>query len=254
MRIDTRKLRNIQRAIAKEAKTKDEISVEQIKKIAGFDLAFFGDKVVCAAIVVSLPDFKVIEKKFTITKTPMQYIPGYLAFREGPAILQTYYDLQEEPDVIMVDGHGLLHPLKCGLATYIGVELNKPTIGVARNILAGEIKEDNKVFVLNELRGLFVKTKEHANPLYVSPGNKLSINTAAEITKKCVVFPHKLPEPLHIAHKFAKKIASEKAAELGKQDAEQENTQEIQTEIITNPNIEEDFISSSDIGETGEGV
>ncbi len=251
MRIDTRKLRNIQRIVAKEARTKDEISLDGIKKIAGFDLAFFGDKVVCAAVVLSLPDFTVIEKKFTITNTPMQYIPGYLAFREGPAILQTYYELQSEPDVIMVDGHGLLHPLKCGLATYIGVELGKPTIGVAKNLLAGEIKED-KVFVLNEFRGLLVKTKEHANSSYVSPGNKLSIETAAKITKLCVVPPHKLPEPLHIAHKFAKRIAQEKASELGKQDSEQEMNNVVNVEAETSTEIDEDFISSSDIGETGE--
>lgn len=243
MMVDTRKLRNIQRAVAKEARIKDEISIDKIRKIAGFDLAFFGQKVVCVAVVVSLPDFKILEKKFTITNTPMNYIPGYNAFREGPAILQTYYDLQEEPDVLMIDGHGIIHPLRCGLATYVGVELGKPAVGVARNLLAGEIKED-KIFILNELRGLLVKTKEHANALYVSPGNKLSIETSAEIARRCVIPPHKLPEPLHIAHKYAKKIAQEKTAELGKEDKI--------TEVKTEEFPEEEIISSSDIGETGE--
>ncbi len=208
MQVDTRKLRNIQRGIAGEAQLKDVIKKDEITKIAGFDVTFFGDKVICAAIVLDFKTLQVIERKYTVGKVPMQYIPGYEAFREGPIILETYYSLEEEPDILIIDGHGATHPLKAGLATYVGVELTKPCIGVAQKLMVGDIRED-KIFILEQLRGLVVKTKEHANPLFVSAGNFISMETAAEIISKIVVPPHKLPEPIHQAHKYAKKIAEQ---------------------------------------------
>jgi deoxyribonuclease V len=136
----------------------------------------------------------------------MPYIPGLLAFREGDIILKTYYDLEHDPDVLMVDGHGIAHPMRAGLACYVGVELEKPCIGVAKKILIGEVVGD-KVMIGNEARGILVKTKEHAKPVIVSPGHLISVNSAAEIVKKCIVYPHKLPEPLHQAHRHAEKMS-----------------------------------------------
>lgn len=207
-KINTKELRSIQRKIAKEVKTSDELKKEDIRKIAGFDTAFLGDKIICAAIVYDLITGQVIEKKHTVTKTPMPYIAGYLAFREGPAIMQTYYSLETEPEIMMIQGHGASHPLKCGLASYVGVELGKATIGVAKKILVGEIK-DGKIIILNETRGEEVVTKEHAKPLYVSSGNLVSLKTAVDLVKKYTIDPHKMPEPLHFAHKYAKEIIDE---------------------------------------------
>lgn len=205
MKVDTRKLRDIQRKIAKEVNSSDELKLSEIKTIAGFDITYSGDKALCAAIVYDIEKKEIIEKKHTISKLPMQYIPGYRAFRDGPAILQTYYDLESEPQVLMILGHGISHPLKCGLATFVGVELGKPAIGVAKKLLAGEI-EEGKIKILNETRGEIVKTKEHAKPLLVSVGHMISLKNAVEIIKKTNKPPHKLPEPLHLAHRHAKAI------------------------------------------------
>ena len=106
----------------------------------------------------------------------------------------------------MVDGHGIAHPLRAGLASYIGVELAKPCIGVAKSLLVGEI-EDDKIMIGAEVRGMLVRTKEHAKPVFVSPGHLITVERAVEIVKKCIVPPHKLPEPLHAAHRFADSIA-----------------------------------------------
>ncbi|MBW3002173.1 endonuclease V [Candidatus Woesearchaeota archaeon] len=212
MATDTRKLRDIQRKIAKEVSASDELKLSEIKTIAGFDVTYFDNKILCAAIVYDLEKKEIIEKKHSISKQPMQYIPGYRAFRDGPAILQTYYDLESEPQVLMILGHGISHPLKCGLATFVGAELAKPAIGVAKKLLAGEI-EGEKIKILNETRGELVKTKEHAKPLYISVGNMISLKNAVELVKKLNMPPHKLPEPLHLAHRHAGKILQQERGE-----------------------------------------
>lgn len=208
MKVDAKKLRDVQRKIAKEVRTSDEFKKEEIHKIAGFETAFFDDKIICVAVVIDIKTLSVLERKHTISKTPLQYIPGFLAFREGPAIMQTYYSLETEPEVLMIHGHGAAHPLKCGLASYVGVELGKATIGVANKILVGEINK-GKIIILNETRGEEVITREHANPLYVSAGHMISLKNSVDFVKKLIINPHKLPEPLHEARKYAKKVMEE---------------------------------------------
>ena len=202
MKVDTRKLRDMQRKIAKEVTTTDEFDLSEVKTIAGFDVTYFDDKILCAAIVYDIQKKEVVEITHTISKQPMHHIPGYRAFRDGSAILQTYYGLESEPQILMIAGHGLSHPWKCGLATFVGVELGKPSIGVAKKLLTGEI-EDNKIKILNETRGEVVQTKEHAKPLYVSVGNMVSLKTAITLAKQTNIPPHKLPEPLHLASRHA---------------------------------------------------
>ncbi len=206
MSVDTGKLRGILRAIAKQVSTEDKVRLDEIKTVAGFDVAFFGEKAVCAAVVMDFKTLTVVERTTSLTKAEVQYIPGFLSFREGPAILQAYYDLEHDPDVLMVDGHGIAHPLRAGLASYVGVELAKPCIGVAKSVLIGEIVDD-KVMIGDEVRAKLVKTKEYAKPIIVSPGHLISVDTAVEVVKRCIVPPHKLPEPLHAAHRFADKMA-----------------------------------------------
>jgi len=199
-------LKDQQEQTAKQLRIEDTFKIDEIRYVAGFDVSYFGNKCVCSVVVLDFKTLEVVEKKFLVTKTLMNYVPGFLSFREGPPICQTYFDLECDPDVIIVDGHGIAHPMNAGLATFVGVELGKPTIGVAKNLLVGETKDDQILFE-DKVVGKLVKTKEHANPLFVSPGNLISIETAAEIVKRCVIPPHKMPEPLHQAHRFADKIA-----------------------------------------------
>ncbi|MEK6822298.1 MAG: endonuclease V, partial [Nanoarchaeota archaeon] len=168
------------------------------------DLCGFPYTLVCAAIVVDAKTLQVVEKKTLTKPSPLPYIPGYTAFREGPLILELYYSLEHEPDVLMVDGEGIAHPDGGGLATYVGVELAKPTIGVSKSLLCGEIVNDD-IILDGKVVGKRIKTKEHAKPLFVSPGNLIGIETAAQLCLAVVRPPHKLPEPLHIAHRVADK-------------------------------------------------
>lgn len=204
MVLNLEKLEDMQEKIASKVDTSKSIDLQKIKKIAGFDCAFFGSQAVCAAVVFDANTMTILEKKYVVAEAQMPYIAGFLAFREGPLILQLYYDLENEPDVLMIDGHGIAHPKKCGLATYVGIELGKPTIGVAKNLLIGEVK-DSQIFVGNEPCGSVLITKEHAKPLFISPGNLIDIESSATLAKKLVIPPHKLPEPIHASHRFAKK-------------------------------------------------
>ena len=201
-------IKDIQRAIAKEVILQDQLPVDGIKKIAAFDCAVQGENLICAGVVVEFPSMKIIEKKYLIKKAPMQYVPGYLAFREGPLILELYYKLENDPDVIMVDGHGIAHPVGCGLACYVGVELHKPTIGVAKGLLLGQIEGD-KIMLDGMEVGRMVTTRQYAKPVVVTPGHLITVETAAEITKNCAMPPHKLPEPAHLAYRYANKMRTE---------------------------------------------
>src|SRR3989344_803646 len=135
-------LKDRQFELAKSAIFENKLSFENIKYVAGFGVSFRGNTCVCSAVVIDFKTMKVVEKKFLVTKSEMNYIPCFEAFREGPAICQLYYDLEYEPDVILVVGHGLAHPMASGLATFVGVELSKPTIGTAKNIIFGKEKDD----------------------------------------------------------------------------------------------------------------
>ena len=124
------------------------------------------------------------------------------------SLTDVYKKLETKPDVVFVSGHGILHPRGCGVASHFGVATNCATIGIAKDLLVGEVKGD-KVYVGGKLKGMFVETKKASKPIIVSIGHNISLKTAVELTKKFSREPHKYPEPLTLAHKFANKIKSE---------------------------------------------
>ncbi len=212
LKVNISALKDQQNQIAKQARFEEKITLDEIKRIAGFSVSFNKGVCVCAAVVLDFKTMKIVEKKFLTTKAQMNHLPGFEAFREGPPICQLYYDLESEPDIIMVTGHGLDHPVACGLATFVGVELGKPTFGAAKSLIAGE-NRDGTIYINEEIVGKVVKTREHANPIYVSPGHNITTDLAVEIVKNCIIPPHKMPEPLHAAHKYAKKALTESKKE-----------------------------------------
>ena len=108
----------------------------------------------------------------------------------------------------MVVGEGASHESRCGVASFVGVELAKPTIGVAKQ-MEDEKLEGDSFSVDGELLGRLVSTKEHARPVFVSVGNNVNVEQAADFVKKIIVPPHKMPEPLHVARKVAKRVMQE---------------------------------------------
>ncbi len=201
--LDLNKLKEEQLKLAKRVELKD--SFEKLELIGGVDQAYQQEYVVSAIAVCDYKTMELTEEVFAIAKLKMPYFPGFLAYREGPAISEAYSKLESKPDVMIFDGNGILHPRKCGLATHMGIVLDQPSIGIAKQLLVGEVK-DRTVYVGREPRGELIVTKIHSKPLYVSPGHKMSLKTSVEIVKNCLKFPHKLPEPLHLAHRYAIEI------------------------------------------------
>lgn len=197
-------LKKEQIELAKKIILKDDF--DKVETIAGVDEAFYDNHII-SAIVICNKDFKIIDKQYSILETKFSYKPGFLSFREGPAIIEAFKKLENRPDILLVNGYGIAHS-RLGLASFVGLMLDQPTIGIAKNLLNRDIIEGS-IMIDNEVKGYELKTKEGSNPIYISPGHKVSLKSSLEIVKNCIKFPHKLPEPLFLAHQYANKIKKE---------------------------------------------
>lgn len=205
--IDLRKLELEQRKVAEAVSLKDAIDFNLADRIAGCDTAIVNNRII-AAIVVLDKDMQILEQQYVVKKAEFPYLPGFRAYRELPAMTECFNKLQEQPDVLFIEGHGIAHPRKCGIAAHFGIIIQKPTIGIAKNLLMGEAK-DGDIIINGKVCGFKLQTKEGSKPIYISSGNMISLKTALELTKKFIVKPHKLPEPLVQARKYANKIREE---------------------------------------------
>ena len=200
--MDLYELKKEQRKLSQKVIIQD--SFTKIKTIGGIDCAQTKNQIIACVVVLEFPSLKLLEKQTAILPDPLPYKPGFLAYREMPAIINAFDKLEQEPDLILVDGSGILHPRKFGMASHLGLSLNKPTIGLNKTLTLGNI-ENGKIYLDGNLVGFEITTREHANPLYLSPGHQISLGTSLKTVQQALNPPHKLPEPLHFAHKFAKK-------------------------------------------------
>ncbi|MCK5391415.1 MAG: deoxyribonuclease V [Deltaproteobacteria bacterium] len=206
-------------AIAIQKELKDKVvsknGFNQIKTVAGADLAILKDekKLVCGIIVFSYPELNEIERTWEVVDEEFPYIPGLLAFREGPAIIKTYEKLKEKPDVLILDGHGIAHPRGFGIACYVGVLLDIPTMGIAKKRLYGTHQEPRDVlgsyeplFSKNgEQIGVALKTKKKTKPVFISAGHKIDLSTSKKIALMCVR-GYRIPEPTRLADKYVAEL------------------------------------------------
>ncbi|MBU0457629.1 MAG: endonuclease V [Nanoarchaeota archaeon] len=208
--MDLFELKKEQLKLARKISLKDDFST--IKTIGGAVCVQLGNKLLAMIVVCGLPSFKIIEKKSYVLNNPLSYKPGFLAYREMPAIIEAYNQLEEEPDLLFVMGAGVLHPRKIGIASHLGLALNKATIGIQEKLIIGNA-EKGKIFLDDEMLGFEMKTKEHSNPIFASPGYLVSMGTVLNIIPKTIIHPHKIPEPLYLARKIAKKLVKTKNKE-----------------------------------------
>jgi deoxyribonuclease V len=179
----------------------------EIKHIAGVDVAYVNGFSIAAVTVLNFKTLKLEEAQTLIRKTSFPYIPTLLSFREISPVLQCIRKLHASPDVFLADGHGYAHPYRCGFASHLGLVLRKPTIGVAKSILVGEVERqtnENVAWIRDdgEIIGAEIKATPNAKPVYVSVGHMISLKTAIRIVKHCTIENH-IPQPLLLAHKAA---------------------------------------------------
>ncbi|MFB6211393.1 MAG: endonuclease V [Halobacteriales archaeon] len=200
--------------------------------VAGVDQAFLDDRVV-SAIVVCRGD-AAVERVWATAPLEIPYIPGLLSFREGGSILAAFDALEHDPAFVLFDGSGRIHFRQAGLATHIGVVLDRQSIGVAKNLLCGRPREsledplpdgarvmieaDDSVSAPDgTVIGAAVQTRQYdsgaqyINPVYVSPGHRFGVETAADCVE-ALCAGYKLPEPIRLADRYAGEIADDLTA------------------------------------------
>ena len=203
------KLILLQKQIACKVVLKDVVPLNSIRFVCGLDAAYSRIyKGVAVATLIDARSRKLVDANVALGMPPLQYIPGLLAFREAPILYTALRPLLHQCEVVVVDGHGISHPRKAGIATHIGMAIKKPTIGVAKSKLAGKIKIiDGEKYV--ELQGqLVAKILIHRNnELYVSPGAYITLSSAVEIVKQMLEPDKNLPLPTYYADILSKMLA-----------------------------------------------
>ena len=182
--------------------------------VAGVDVGFKDNfQITQAAVaVLSFPQLELVEHAIAQIPTTFPYVPGYLSFREIPAIVEAVTKLTITPDLILCDGQGLAHPRRFGLACHLGILLDLPTIGVAKSLLIGKHEEVPKskgswtaLVDREETIGIVLRSRTNVKPIYISIGHKISLETAVNYVMKCLT-KYRLPETT----RWADKLASDK--------------------------------------------
>lgn len=176
--------------------------------VCGIDAAYCNGQTVAAAVVYDYPTLTLREEAVAALPTTFPYVPGYLSFREGPAILAAINRLSILPDLFIVDGQGIAHPRGIGIATFLGVLLDRPTIGSAKSRLVGtydpppaERGSWTPLFYRERIVGTVLRTRQGIKPLFISPGHLVTIEEAVGIILGCCT-RYRLPEPQRAADRL----------------------------------------------------
>jgi len=203
-----------EQAIALQRQLADQVRLcgpplNEIRSVAGVDVScrWQGTRFHAAVVVLSFPQLQPLEVATASRDGGFPYIPGLLSFRELPVVLEACAKLRHAPDLLLVDGQGIAHPRRFGLASHLGLWLNLPSIGCAKSRLFGEHGEvGERRGEAAPLRapdgeeiGVLLRTRDRVKPLYVSPGHLLAIEQAGKLVLACGG-RYRLPEPTRLAH------------------------------------------------------
>ncbi len=199
------KAKEIQKVLAKRVDR--SYVLKDVNSVAGLDVSYSKDVGVAAAVLLDFPGLNLKEYAVARGVVEVPYIPGLLAFREAPLMIKAYEKLGCDADLIVVDGHGVTHPRGFGVASHVGLVLDKPTIGVAKNLLYGSVvryPDSAEYVVVNGSVGGMVYERL-GRKLYISIGHKVSMESLKLIVPQ-LFKSHYLPEPTYIADAISKRF------------------------------------------------
>ncbi len=186
----------------------DPVLIAAVEATYGFG----GNILYCCAVLMSFPELEEVAAVFEQGEVGWNYEPGLLYFREGPVIEATLSRLKQKPDVLIIHGHGIAHPRRCGLACHIGVTFDLPTIGCSRKLLAGRYYDlpvakgsSRPVIIDSSGVGVAYRSRENVKPIFISPGHLTDIESSLALIKRCLR-GFRQPEPLRLAHVLANKF------------------------------------------------
>ncbi len=201
-------------AIALQKELRTQVRIEPLSStprlIGGCDVSMnrFAKEGFAGFVTLSYPDLEPRDHSVVHAKIPFPYVPGLLSFREIPMLLGAWNALPEKPEVLLVDGIGIAHPRRLGIASHLGLVLDLPTIGCAKSVLTGHYEEpgnepgaqaplvDSRT---GEVIGAAVRTKRNVKPMFISAGHRITLEEAVALVLSCVR-KHRLPEPTRAAH------------------------------------------------------
>lgn len=181
----------------------------QPEVIAGIDVSIKNERARAAVVLLTYPDLVPFQSAVADLPVSFPYVPGLLAFREGPVVLAALEKLTDRPDVLMFDAQGLAHPRRMGLATHLGILLDMPSVGCAKSLLCGRYREPGEqkgnwtpLVDDDEVIGAVVRTRDGVQPVFVSVGHRVDLETAVALVLSCAT-RYRLPEPTRWAHQVA---------------------------------------------------
>jgi deoxyribonuclease V len=184
-----------------------ENTQKNIDCICGVDVAYRNNIAYCSAVLTNKYGKELDKSISTTMNVTHPYIPSFFMLREYEPIIKTLKLLQNRFDLLLIDGHGVLHPRRCGLASYVGVMLDTPTIGIAKSLLCGDIKENDYIDLDGVVSG-FRMVKKNKKPIYISVGHKINLINAKRIIEELVKPGERIPEPLRLADIYCKTLAN----------------------------------------------
>jgi len=207
--IDFDKLEKEQIKLAKDLTIKDKIDFSLVDRFGAVENIFIKNKILSCFIVVD-KDFEIIDQAYAFERIPFPYFSGFRGYRELPAMIKALERLNEKPDIVFISAQGIIHP-RLGLASHFGLVTNIPSVGVSSSLIECEASNEDASEIIkdNEVVGKVLISKKESNPLYIGPGNNITVNSSYDISKKLIRLPHKRPEPIHIAAKYARNVKRE---------------------------------------------
>lgn len=204
--LDIKKLEDEQISLAGQLEIKDKIDFSLADRFGAIETIFIKNKILCCIIVCD-KNYEILDRAYVFDKVSFPYIPGFRDYRELSAMIGAYIKLNEKPDVVFIQGEGIIHP-RLGLASHFSLSAGVPSIGVSNSVIDCKIKDDYLISDGKKV-GKVLISKPQSKPMYISPGNQISIVTAYELCKRFINLPHKLPEPLHLAGKYSREVKKE---------------------------------------------